>query len=117
MRTCPVCGRKYGDEVTVCPSDGEPLAAVTATAPTKAGDVEEETVVRPKRAQPIERPRFTEVRIGAPEPAVAGVGEVRRTDVPDRVYRERSPWPAVAAATVVVALGVAAVLYYMMSNQ
>jgi hypothetical protein len=117
MRTCPACGRQYADEVTVCPSDGEPLGAVTVTGPTKAGEVEEETVVRPKRAQPLPSPRFSEVRIGAPEPAVAGVGEVRRTEVPDRVYRERSPWPAVAVAAVVFALGITAVIYYTMAGE
>src|SRR5215218_6931771 len=116
MKTCPVCGRQYADDVTVCPSDGEPLGAVTVAGARATGDVDDETLVRPKRAQPIAAPRFTEVRIGAtanPPPP----GDVRRTETPDRVYRERSPWPAISAVGALVAVGVVAAIYFVMAGQ
>src|SRR4051794_37143405 len=107
MRTCPVCGRQYPDDVTVCPEDREPLGAVTIASATPTGDVDEGTLVRPKQARPLERPRFTEVRLGPSEPVGAPTGSVRRTDVPDRVYRERPVWPIWTAVGVLAVVGIA----------
>lgn len=114
MKTCPACGRQYGDDVTVCPEDDEPLGAVTIAG----AEPDPETVVRPRRAQPIAQPRFTEISLERPAPADAEP-DVRRTGVPDRVYRDepRSAWPAVAAVTIVVAAAVVFLVYYMLSQQ
>jgi hypothetical protein len=36
MKTCPVCSERYEDGVAVCPTDGEPLDAVTVAGPKSA---------------------------------------------------------------------------------
>jgi hypothetical protein len=115
MRTCPVCGRQYADDVTVCPQDGEPLGAVTVTGPRATDDVDEETVVRPKRAQPLAQPRFTEIRIGASGPASVATGAA--TSVPIRVARERPMWPLVSALSALVVIGIGMAIYFAMAGQ
>ncbi len=118
MKTCPECGSQYTDDVTVCPEDGEPLGAVTVTGPRKSGEIEQETIVRPKRATPLPKPRFTEVRIGDPQTGNLPVAEtVHRTGAPDRVYRERSAWPLIAGLGVVIVAGVLLLVYFMTSGQ
>ncbi len=115
MRTCPSCARRYTDDVAVCPEDHEPLGAVTVTGPKSGVQIDEETVVRPKQARPLERPRFTEVRIG---PAgSAPMHAVVSPDGPTRVYRERPAWPLVAAVAGVAIVVVLAAVYYITAGQ
>jgi hypothetical protein len=104
--------------VSACPRDGEPLDAVTVATPKAASDaLDDETVVRPKRAQPIGAPRFTEVRLAPPDPPAASVDAVRRTEVPDRIIRERSHWPIILGLGAVLAAAVAVIAYYAVSGQ
>jgi hypothetical protein len=115
MRTCPACSRQYEEDVTVCPVDGEPLGAVTVAA-VPPGDPDPETEVRPRRAQPIPQPRFTEISLERPAPSSPPDAVVRPTGIPDRVYRESSPWPTIAAVTAVVAIAVAVLVYFVSSR-
>jgi hypothetical protein len=130
MRTCPACGRRYPVEIEFCEIDGEPLAAVTvATASQTGSEIDPETVVRPRRAQPIaadsglESPRFTQVRVDIPESGRSSASInvphaiVAPTGVPDRVYRERPTWPLIAGLGFVVVAASALFIYVWMSQQ
>ena len=130
MRTCPACGRRYPVEIDFCEIDGASLAAVTVVTASEAGaEVDPETVVRPRRAQPIgadqrlESPRFTQVRVDIPESGrVSGSLNtpqriVEPTGIPDRVYREKPIWPIVASLSVVVVIASALFIYVWMSQQ
>ena len=130
MRTCPACGRRYPAEIEFCEADGEKLTpAEVATASRPGPDVDPETVVRPRRAQPIaaspglESPRFTQVRVDIPEsgrssaPLDVPQVLVAPTGVPDRVYRERPIWPIIAGLGFVVVVASALFIYVWMSQQ
>lgn len=127
MHTCPVCGRRYSADIQFCEIDGEALVATSAPSPTVApADAEPETVVRPRRAQPIASepalgtPRFTQVRVDIPEGTArtaSGPLRVEATGVPDRVYRERPMWPIVTALVAVVVIASGLFLYIWMSQQ
>lgn len=117
MKSCPVCNRRYEEDVTVCPVDGEPLGAVTVSS-AAPGEPDPETAVRPRQAQPIGQPRFTEISLERPTPPPPPPPEnvVRSTGVPDRVYRESSPWPTIAAVAIVVAVAVGVLVYFVSSR-
>lgn len=118
MKTCPVCSERYEDGVSVCPTDGEPLDAVTVAAAKAAEVRDDETVLRPKRARPLSSPRFTEVRLERPEPqAPPPVDPVRRTEVPDRIVRETSHWPAILGLGVILAGALAVIAWLALSGQ
>lgn len=130
MRTCPACGRRYPAEIEFCEADGEPLSSVTVATVSQAGsEADPETVVRPRRAQPIaadsglESPRFTQVRVDIPEsgrssaPLNVPQVVVSPTGIPDQVYRERPIWPVVAALGFVAVVASALFIYVWMSQQ
>lgn len=130
MRTCPACGRQFPADVEFCEADGEPLSPMTvATVSPEGAAAEPETIVRPRRAQPIpsdpgiEAPRFTKVRVDIPESkrtsGQLNVPEpiVVPTGTPDRVYRERALWPIFTALGVVVVVASALFIYVWMSQQ
>lgn len=106
------------------------MSAVTvATVSQSATEIDPETVVRPRRAQPItaetrlESPRFTQVRVdipdasrnsghlNAPQPVVVPTG------TPDRVYRERPMWPIFTALGLVAVVASVLFIYVWMSQQ
>jgi hypothetical protein len=97
--------------------DREPLGAVTVAGSRETGGADEDTRVRPKQARPLERPRFTEVRLGPAETSAGAAEAVRRTDVPDRIVRERPLWPLLTGAAVVLVVGLALAVYFVTAGQ
>ncbi len=115
MTACPVCGREFREDISLCPFDGQQLVAVI-TGNDSVEDAEPDTVVRPKRAQPLGTPRFTEVQIQTPAGS-APADVVMPTGTPDRVYPARPMWPFVTAIAVVSAVALSIIGYLALSRQ
>ena len=53
MKQCPNCRTTYADNLQFCLQDGTPLVVVSNQDATIAFDTESETVVSPKKVEPI----------------------------------------------------------------
>lgn len=117
MNTCPQCGRHYPDDAVLCTIDN------TSLIPSSPGGdlVDQETRVRPKAAQPIASPRFTEIPLERP----AASTPAARPPAPPQPMRietrrpteERPMWPIIAVFAVLILGAVGLSGWWVMSSQ